>query len=151
MSKELSIISKDLSKARPSDIEQIYKTLLKKVEDGELSAIEVKAKLKPYEIVIEKITEDKGFKAKLASELEAYGIDGKVSGNVKLTIGTTSRNDFSNDPVWKSLQEQMKEREGFLKNLPSSGATAVDESTGEEYKVYPPVKKVSSVIKGVIV
>ena len=45
MSKELSIISKDLSKARPSDIEQIYKTLLKKVEDGELSAIEVKAKL----------------------------------------------------------------------------------------------------------
>ena len=138
-SKELSIISRDLSKARPSDIEQIYKTLLKKVEDGELSAIEVKAKLKPYEIVIEKITEDKGFKAKLASELEVYGVDGKVSGNVKLTIGTTSRNDFSNDPVWKSLQEQIKEREGFLKNLPSSGATAVDESTGEEYKVYPPI------------
>ena len=65
--------------------------------------------------------------------------------------------DFSNcnDPVIKSLSDEMKrlkeaikEREAFLKSIPQGSVVdVVDKDTGEQYTVYPPLRRSSTTMR----
>jgi hypothetical protein len=54
---------------------------------------------------------------------------------------------YSEDRVWAELNRTVlaaiasrKQQEEFLKHIPYEGRIVMDESTGEEYRAYPPAK-----------
>lgn len=96
-------------------------------------------------------------KAKQAAltEVGQYGRQGVTRSGVAMILkeaGVTY--DYSNDRVWCELNrtvlaalEQRKEQETFLKSIPPEGCLCVDESTGEEYRAYPPLRSASDGIQ----
>ena len=87
-------------------------------------------------------------KAVSLNEISRYGREGVAKLGVSMTIkavGVTY--DYSADRVWQALNQvvadataQRKEQETLLKSLPYGGRMMMDESTGEEYRAYPPAK-----------
>lgn len=65
---------------------------------------------------------------------------------VKMTVESRTTYNYSNDPIWKNLQKQMKERESLLKAI-KEPIEVLDPESGEVVKVYPATKKVSDYIK----
>ena len=61
--------------------------------------------------------------------------------------GTTYDYTLCGDPIYarllkekEAIDAQLKERERFLKTLPSSGIEITDEDTGEITRIYPPAR-----------
>lgn len=142
----LAQIQKDLTKARKTDIETISKTVIHQVKEGEVSAIDVLAKIKPYQIIIEKISKDEAFKQALIDELNKEDGKSKVSLNMNIKMAQTSTKDYSGDAVWAELKAALKEREDFLNTIPAGGIETANED-GELIRIYPPAKKVSEYAK----
>lgn len=136
--------------ATKEDLTIAAKTIVRRVTEGYTSPIAVIAQLKKVGKFTEAITEDKSFKESLVNELLKQDGNKAGYGNMEIAYSTTSRYDYSNDAKWVELNRQLKEREAFLKGLPSTGKTEIDEETGEFTRVYPPVKKTSDVIKATI-
>lgn len=65
---------------------------------------------------------------------------------VKMTVESRTTYSYSNDPIWKSLQKQTKERESLLKAI-KEPIEVLDPESGEVVTVYPATKKVSDYIK----
>lgn len=65
---------------------------------------------------------------------------------VKMTIESRTTYNYLNDPIWKNLQKQMKERESLLKAI-KEPIEVLDPESGEVVVVYPATKKVSDYIK----
>lgn len=65
---------------------------------------------------------------------------------VKMTVESRTTYNYSNDPIWKNLQKQMKERESLLKAI-KEPIEVLDPESGEVVTVYPATKKVSDYIK----
>jgi len=65
---------------------------------------------------------------------------------VKMTVESRTTYNYCNDPIWKSLQKQMKERESLLKAI-KEPIEVLDPESGEVVVVYPATKKVSDYIK----
>jgi len=105
-----------------------------------------------------KIPEDKEFIQAVRDELSKYE-KGKYTTprGVRFELaetGATYDFDVCNDPILKQfeqrlleVQEAIKERKEFLKNIPKGPLTVVDPQTGDVVTIYPPVKKSKSSYK----
>lgn len=136
--------------------------ILAKLEDGEVDALKLHLQIKSAEQLIKNFT-DKQTNATAASRyakvvLEAAEKQGKQFDfyNAKWQIkeaGVIYDWEKSEDPVimdllsqQEVLKEKIKLRQEFLKTIPISGITQVDEVTGETTKIYPPAKSSTTTV-----
>jgi len=122
--------------------------LLKDLDEGHFSPLHIAAQLKFIEDVITNIKEE--VRQRVVAEKDKYGKDAMTYHGATFDIKEAGvKYDYShcNDTIWDDLKQQldtlnqqMKEREAFLKSL-KERLTYVDESTGEIITIYPPQKK----------
>lgn len=118
------------------------------VEVGQVNPIELHLQLKCMEEIIKSIKSDKWFNYFLLEESEKHG-KAFDKYNAKFSIKETGvKYDYSqcNDSILIELQEkqelldnEVKERQAFLKTLPVHGLDIID-FNGEVLKVFPPSK-----------
>ncbi|GAB2571623.1 hypothetical protein [Spirosoma areae] len=124
-----------------------YADTLVNTYDGEgYDLLNLMAEAAKLELLAARIKE----KAKAVSlnEVSTYGREGVARLGVSMTIKAVGvTNDYSLDPVWVELNQAVseatakrKEQEEILKSLPYGGRMMMDETTGEEYRAYPPAK-----------
>lgn len=130
--------------------------VIAKIEAGEINPLTVLLQLKSMEDIIKQITSNEAFK-KFAVD-EAENIDSKSFSfhNSKMEIKETGvKYHFDRTGDWihqridqieASTKEQKKQREDFLKTLPSEGMELLNEETGEMVRVYPPYKTSSTTV-----
>lgn len=141
----LELFEKGLSK---SEIKSMAENAVSHViETGEvLKAAEGLAAMENF---IKEFKASEAFKDYTRTEIEKYGKAFTSSSGAKLELAETgSKYDYSmcNDPelevkmqALETAQNDVKERQDFLKNLPLSGVDIVT-SDGEVLKIYPPSK-----------
>lgn len=138
----------------PSNKEQInsfVKKTVNELKEGGINALDFYLQLKSAETTIKKIIDDKEVKELAMSEaskhgskqFEYRGFEVESSDN----LGVKYDYSICNDRVWdglqaqlRNLQERIKEREAFLKALPSDNSVMDDEGV----VLVPPLKKSSS-------
>jgi hypothetical protein len=136
------------------EVETFARQLIRSVESGEVSALQIAATLKMIDKVSEKFNE--ATKESQLREANLYP-EKKISmfgfEIEKAEVGT--RYDYSTcgDPIYnqrlqifQEAQKQLKEREEFLKGVKES-LTLVDEESGETARVRPPLKKSNEGLK----
>lgn len=130
-----------------SEVARFSYQLIKGVKSGEINPLELIVQLhaltKVYEEVREEIEENVLKEAEKYPEkvIERYGA--RIE---KTEVGTKYNYATSKDIEWerldseyKTLERRRKEREEFLRAL-KEPMTAVNEETGEVYKITPPFK-----------
>lgn len=131
--------------------ETIKKTslaLLNDIDEGHMHPLQVAAQFKFIEDVISNVKEE--LRQRVIAEQDKYGKQVMTYHGATFEIKEGGiRYDYSdcNDTIWNDLKqqldalnEQIKEREAFLKTL-KERFTYIDESTGEIITIYPPQKK----------
>jgi hypothetical protein len=128
---EIIKISDNLKELTKQDIDKIAHQLAEPViETGQISAIEAFVKLRNAKEAIDialRFIQDT-----LDSEIATYGKEVPVVGNwqvQKVSGGFTY--DFTNNPEYMKLKEQMKAIEEDMKAAAKSRHAMVDEATGE--------------------
>jgi len=124
--------------------------LIERIKEGNAYALKVHLQIKSMSDIIKQITDDAGYKKIVLSDAESYGKKSFDFLNGKFEIKETGvKYDYSqcNDPVLidlefraNELNEQVKQRQAFLKSVPASGVSILIEETGESVTVYPPSK-----------
>lgn len=130
-----------------SQREQFVSDILRAVDAGEVSALQTHLFLKSIEDVVKRVYSSDWYKNQVTEEAQKYGKSFDY-GNAKIEVKETGvKYDYSvcNDPVLKSLREiqvstdkQVKEREEFLKRVPSVGMEVLIED--EVVTLFPPSK-----------
>ena len=123
------------------EVKRYSEAVIKEVQDGNLNPIELMARLKPIIDTFEKIR--KGITENVIRQLELSG--GTDRGLEIMESGI--KYDYSADPIVTELEAKLKERKEFLKNLPVTGMTELNEETGEVIKIYRPIKKSTTTFK----
>ena len=121
--------------------------LLTRLYDGSISPIRAHYSIKCMEEIIKAITADHTYKTMVLDEVEKNGKKYEYH-NAEFSVRETGvKYDWSktNDPLiiqlltqQRDLEERIKERQEFLKNVPASGFDMVVED--EVVRVYPPAK-----------
>lgn len=130
----------------------VYKTV-KAVNDGEIDPLKLKAQIKFIQAAIESI--DKNTRDAQLRELSNYGKSTDIYGYriEQAEVGTKYDFNGCNDPELIQLEEQAKDVDGKLKarqamlkalNKPTN---ILNESTGEVFTTYPPVKSSTTSLK----
>lgn len=140
--------------------------LINKLNEGELSPLEIHLQLKAMEDIINQLTSTDEKKNKnlpaairyrqlLLESAEQHGKSFEYH-NSKFEIKETgTAYDFTRccDIEWEqmdaqlnSLKERIKERETFLKAVPVQGLVVTNQETGEIYTIYPPSKKSTTTV-----
>lgn len=122
--------------------------LLKDLDEGHFSPLHLAAQLKFVEDVISNIKEE--VRQRVIAEQDKYGKHKMTYYGATFDIKEAGvKYDYSQcqDVIWDDLRkqldalnEQIKEREAFLKTL-KERFTYIDESTGEIVTIYPPQRK----------
>jgi hypothetical protein len=122
--------------------------LLKDLDEGHISPLQLATQLKFVEDIITNIKEE--LRQRVVAEQSKYGKDKMSYHGAEFDIKEAGvKYDYSQcqDTIWDDLKQQlndlndkMKEREAFLKTL-KERFTYIDESTGEIITLYPPQKK----------
>ena len=123
--------------------------VVESVINGNKKALDIHLQLKAMEDIIEQIKADLSYKETLLNEAELNGKSFEYQ-NAKIDIREVgTKYDFSlcNDPMYSRLKESsikanddLKEREKFLKSIPQKNITNIDTETGEATEIYPPSK-----------
>lgn len=116
---------------------------------GTINPLNVHVQVKCMEDVIKKILEDPQYKAMVVAEAEKYGKKPFEFHNAEVAVKEAGiKYDYTscNDLVYADLLQAyqhtetlLKEREKFLKTVPTTGMDIITEE-GEVLKIYPPVK-----------
>lgn len=128
---------------------EIVNDLLARLDAGEMNPLQVHAAIKCMEDVIKSVASNDQYKNFLLDEAAKHSTKTFEAYNAKFTVteaGTKYHYEACGDPVWEELNgqakkasEALKERETFLKSLPSSGVEVIT-TDGEVVKVLPPTK-----------
>lgn len=128
--------------------DRFVKQVIFGVEVGEVNSLELHLQLKCMEEIIKSIRSDKWYNQILLEDSEKFGKSFDKY-NAKFSIKETGvKYDYSqcNDSILLELMEkqemldnEIKERQAFLKTVPPSGIDIID-FNGEVMKVYPPSK-----------
>lgn len=128
--------------------DRFVKQVIFGVEVGEVNSLELHLQLKCMEEIIKGIRSDKWYNQILLEDSEKFGKSFDKY-NAKFSIKETGvKYDYSqcNDSILLELMEkqemldnEIKERQAFLKTVPPSGIDIID-FNGEVMKVYPPSK-----------
>lgn len=120
------------------------------IVDGNEDPLKIHLQVKCMEEIIKTLTSDLLYKEHLLDAAHLHGKKFTYRNSEINVMETGVTYDYSNcgDSVIEHLhkeldgiKERVKQREEFLKALPSNGMTMVDEETGEVSKMYPPVKR----------
>jgi hypothetical protein len=122
--------------------------LLKDLDEGHISPLQLASQLKFVEDIITNVKEE--LRQRVCAEQSKYGKERMTYKGAAFDIKEAGvKYDYSHcdDTIWNDLKQQsdalndqMKEREAFLKTL-KERFTYIDESTGEIITLYPPQKK----------
>ena len=122
--------------------------LLKDMDEGHITPLQLAAQLKFVEDIITNVKEE--LRQRVIAEQSKYGKERMTFHGATFDIKEAGiKYDFSKceDDIWNDIEKKMqmlterrKEREAFLKTL-KDRFTYVDESTGEIVTIYPPQKK----------
>ena len=109
------------------------------------------------EAFIKEVKADKRYTEYVREEVEKHGKVFTSASGAKIELAETgTKYDFSkcNDFLLPRLNQQseeigakIKDREAFLKAIPTTGVLVIDEETGETVTVYPPAKASTSSYK----
>ena len=122
--------------------------LLKDLDEGHITPLQLAAQLKFVEDIITNVKEE--LRQRVVSEQSKYGKEKMTYHGATFDIKEAGvKYDYSHcdDTIWNDLKQQldalndkMKEREAFLKSL-KERFTYIDESTGEIITLYPAQRK----------
>lgn len=117
--------------------------------EGEVDPLDFMVKANGLKTALEEALKMQEVKELVAEEIAKYGKTAEIHG-AKLTVKETGvKYDFSRcgDPEYneltarlEELQRKVKERQDFLKHIPASGLTELNEETGEVVFVTPPAR-----------
>lgn len=132
-----------------AEMQDAVEVLATKVSNGEVDPIATYTEVKALGEVIALFLKDKRVTEATISAVDYFGkLGAKYNGASLCTTETGVRYDFSacGDTRWNELakqkaaiEEQLKEREKFLKAI-SGKQSIVDDETGELLTLYPPTK-----------
>lgn len=130
--------------------------LISKIENGEADPLKIHLQLKCAEDLIKQINANTIYKKALLDAAESYGQKSFEFHNSKVEVKEAGvKYDYSkcNDPEYVALAIQqteldgkVKERESFLKSVPSKGLEIVNTETGETGTIYPPAKSSTTTV-----
>lgn len=125
--------------ANKSEIITFSYKLSEEINSGRVNPLDLLRYKKAIETVFENIKDT--LREAAVTEGSKYGKEFNHAGaNFALgEFGTKYAYDKCNDPVWNSLKAAMKEREAWLRGL-KEPEQWVDEESGEEFTVTPPLK-----------
>jgi hypothetical protein len=122
--------------------------LISRIEEGQADPIKVKLQVKKMEELVKAIQDNQRFRELLMDEavkegksFERYEAKFEIR-SAPAKLDYTACNDAEYTRLTASIEElkgRLKERESFLKSMPSCGLDIVTDD-GEVYKIYPPVK-----------
>ncbi len=147
------LLSKSLTKG---NAETVAEQIVSMVTEGDVSPLEMHARLSFAEKVIKDVKENLCYRESLLNEAEKYGKSFTKNGCDFTIKESASKYDYSNCnyPPYQKLQKQLeliseekKSTETYLKSIPISGTTVVDEETGEVLKIYPPSKSSKTIVQ----
>ena len=140
-----------------NDVAVIKASLKDMFLSGNNPPLEVFARLKAASEAIEDTLKDKEVKETVLSEADNYREKTfEVHGASWTKKMAGVRYDYSvcGDPVYDSLafekkvlEDQLKQRETFLKSIPDNGEVITDQDTGETKHIYPPAKSGSEIVQ----
>jgi hypothetical protein len=122
--------------------------LIGRIEEGQADPIKVKLQLKKMEELVKAIQDNQRFRELLMDEavkegktFERYEAKFEIR-SAPAKLDYTACNDAEHTRLTASIEElkgRLKERESFLKSMPSCGLDIVTDD-GEVLKVFPPTK-----------
>lgn len=142
-----------------TDIKLLSDQFIESTMNGSIDVFQTADIISKLEFLLKEIRGNKQFVQFVTDELSIRGEGGKIelSNGTKIeTIEGGIKYDFQscNDIIWQSLvslkesaEDQLKQREAFLKAVPSSGMKVIDESTGEMSEIFPPTKTSTTTYK----
>lgn len=120
--------------------------LIEEIESGTVNPLEAAVRINAISKTLEVVR--KAVNESILKEARTYGEKSFNAFSAEITLApvkTDYNYDNCNDPVLKSLQsevdelnQKVKERQQFLKNIPKSLNIATED--GEQVTVYPPIK-----------
>ncbi len=123
--------------------------------DGEIDPLDFMVKANGLKTALDGALKMSEVKELVSEEIAKYGKTAEMHG-AKLTVKETGvKYDFSQcgDPIYNGLvaqleevQRKVKERQDFLKHIPTSGITELNEETGEVVFITPPSRSASESI-----
>ena len=136
--------------------ESFVRDVVRQLDCGQTDPLKIHLQIKAMSEIIERLTDRKKYAAtaKVYADhlLFAAQMHGKefTYQNAKFAIRETgTAYDFSNcndsklnelQARFDALKAELDARKEYLKAVPASGITAIDETTGEVQKIYPPSK-----------
>ena len=136
------------SEVSKETIKETSLALLNDIDEGHMHPLQVAAQFKFIEEVMTNVKEE--LRQRVIAEQDKYGKQAMTYHGATFDIKEAGiKYDYSkcDDMIWNDLKqqldalnEQIKEREAFLKTL-KERFTYIDESTGEIFTLYPPQKK----------
>jgi hypothetical protein len=129
--------------------EELAIQIVEAMDAGELNPLDIHYQVKAMEDFIKVLTGNTRYKDYVLTEGMKHGKSFEFNGSKMEIKETGVKYDYSKcgDPAWDGLEtlasdikEKQKEREKFLKSVPTEGVEIVSNETGEVIKVYPPSK-----------
>lgn len=143
-----------LMPSRDVEVAKFSKQIIEAVQQGQANPLEVLVMLRALEAVSELVRDE--IQDNIVNEANKYAekkFEAFGALVEKCEVGTKYLYETSKDIEWeqlnsefKTIERRRKEREEFLRAL-KEPMTAVNEETGEVYKISPPLKKSSSGVK----
>lgn len=143
-----------MSATTSTQIDVFSDGIIKSVQNGEANPLEVLVMLRALDRASERILKE--IKQNFMNEADKYPEKSfEFAGNKieKSEVGVKYDYSVCGDPVWQhrvnlltSIQEQVKEREAFLKAI-KEPTTIVDESSGEVVTIRPALKTSTDSLK----
>jgi hypothetical protein len=134
----------------PTSIAEAVKQAKEAIIQGTVDPIIAHINIQKMAKIIDEYSKDKQVRRITLDAFELYGKKSVTRGDATLEITETgTRYDYSTTgdariaelyELKKALDADIKEREQYLKSLPSSGVQVIDSDTGEVATLYPPVK-----------
>lgn len=136
--------------SNPTSVAEMVANAKEVVLSGDIDPITAFVNIQKMAKAIETYSKDKDIRRVTLDALQLYGQKSVTKGDATLEIAETgTRYDYSTTgdariaelyELKKALDADIKEREQYLKSLPSSGVQVVDPDSGEVTTLYPPVK-----------
>lgn len=134
----------------PTSVAEAVKQAKEAIIQGTIDPIIAHINVQKMAKIIDEYSKDKQVRRITLDALELYGQKTVTKGDATLEITETgTRYDYSTTgdariaelyELKKALDADIKEREQYLKSLPSSGVQVIDPDTGEVATLYPPCK-----------
>lgn len=145
MNRSLKIINE--IPANKAGIQLFADAIVSGLMEGEVSPLEVRARIDAIEKIIKAVKENQQFRDVVLDEADLHPEKSFEVNGIKFTKAESTRYDYSEDEIWNSLKKteseyaaDRKDREGVLKALKEP--TVID-----GIECHPPIKRSSTTVR----